>query len=177
MVSAEGAVEGSSDEVLPISPNDPGSPRLLNRIAAALSEVTRDSDSTGILGTKDFLVLAPGTGEEGAAILASRLVETLNDRVILEERRRSKLQFSAGYYAALDGTGGSLRAKHLIGRSMEALRAAQVGDPGRYTDEYREVQDLGGGGADTRDGDRPKPIKSSGPAASRRRGANAGSGR
>ena len=101
VVSAEGAVEGSSDEVLPISPNDPGSPRLLNRIAAALSEVTRDSDSTGILGTKDFLVLAPGTGEEGAAILASRLVETLNDRVILEERRRSKLQFSAGYYAAL----------------------------------------------------------------------------
>ena len=133
VVSAEGAVEGSSDEVLPISPNDPGSPRLLNRIAAALSEVTRDSDSTGILGTKDFLVLAPGTGEEGAAILASRLVETLNDRVILKERRRSELQFSAGYYAALDGTGGSLRAKDLIGRSTEALRAAQVSDPGSGT--------------------------------------------
>ena len=130
VVSSEGVVGGSSDEVLRISLSDPGSPRLLNRIAAALFEATRDSDSTGILGTDDFLVLAPGTDEEGAATLATRLLEVLNDRAILEERRRSELQFSAGYYAALDGTGGSLRAKDLIGRSMEALRAAQVGDPG-----------------------------------------------
>ena len=130
VVSSEGVVGASSDEVPRISLSDPGSPRLLNRIAAALFEATRDSDSTGILGTDDFLVLAPGTDEEGAATLATRLVEVLNDRAILEERRRSELQFSAGYYAALDGTGGSLMAKDLIGRSMEALRAAQVGDPG-----------------------------------------------
>ena len=58
------------------------------------------------------------------------LVEALNDQAILKERRRSELQFSAGYYAALDDTGGSLTAKDLIGRSMEALRAARVGDPG-----------------------------------------------
>ncbi len=133
LVSSTGVVEGSSNEGLRISPTDPGSPRLLNRIAAALSEATRDSDSTGILDTKDFLILAPGTDEEGAAILATRLVEALNDRVILKERRRSELQFSAGYYAALDGTGGSLRAKDLIGRSMEALRAAQVAEPGSGT--------------------------------------------
>ena len=129
VVSSEGLVEGSSDEVLRISLSDPGSPRLLDRIATALFEVTRDSDSTGILDTNDFLVLAPGTGEEGAAILATRLVEALNDRAILGERRQSELQFSAGYYAALDGTGGSLTANDLIGRSMEALRAAQVADP------------------------------------------------
>ena len=133
VVSPEGVVEGSSDEVLQISPSDPGSPRLLNRIAATLFEVTRDSDSTGILGTNDFLILTPGTDEEGAAILATRLVEVLNDQAILVERRQSERQFSAGYYAALDGTGGSLRAKDLIGRSMEALRAAQVGDPGSGT--------------------------------------------
>ena len=132
-VSSEGVLEGSSDEILRISRSDTESARLVNRISAALSEATRDSDSTGILGTNDFLVLAPGTAEEGAAILATRLVEALNDQVIRKERRRSELQFSAGYYAALDGTGGSLTAKDLIGRSMEALRAAQVGDPGSGT--------------------------------------------
>ena len=129
VVSSEGLVEGSSDKVLRISLSDPGSPRLLDRIATALFEATRDSDSTGILDTNDFLVLAPGTDEEGAATLATRLVEALNDQAILKERRRSELRFSAGYYAALDGTGGSLTANDLIGRSMEALRAAQVADP------------------------------------------------
>ena len=133
VVSSEEFVEGSSDETLKISPSDPGSPRLLDRIAATLSETTRNSDSVGVLGANDFLVLAPGTDEKGAAILATRLVETLNDLAILEERQRSEQQFSAGYYAALDGTGGSLTAKDLIGRSIEALRAAQVGDPGSGT--------------------------------------------
>ncbi len=103
VVSSEGLVEGSSDKVLRISLSDPGSPRLLDRIATALFEATRDSDSTGILDTNDFLVLAPGTDEEGAATLATRLVEALNDQAILKERRRSELRFSAGYYAALEG--------------------------------------------------------------------------
>ena len=128
VVSPEGRVEGSSDEVLRISLSDQGSPRLLDRIATALFEATRDSDSAGILDTNDFLVLAPGTDEEGAATLATRLVEALNNQAILKECRGSELQFSAGYYAALDGTGGSLTANDLIGRSMEALRVAQVAD-------------------------------------------------
>ena len=133
VATSEEFVEDSSHEVLRISLSDPGSPRLLDRSAATLLEVTRDSDSVGILGTDDFLVLAPGTGEEGAAVLATRLVEAMNDRAILSERRQSELQFSAGYYAALDGTGGSLTAKDLIGRTLEALRAAQATDPGSTT--------------------------------------------
>ena len=123
-------MEDFSHEVNHRSLGDPESPRLLDRITAALLEATRASDSTGIMGTNDFVVLAPGTDEEGAEILATRLVEALGDRAILKERRRSELQFSAGYYAALDGTGGSLTAKDLIGRSIEALRAARAADPG-----------------------------------------------
>ena len=129
VASSEEFVELSSQEVLRSSLSDPGSPRLLDRFATTLSETTRDSDSVGILGTNDFLVLAPGTGEEGAATLATRLVEALNDQAILRECRGSESQFSAGYYAALDETGGSITANDLIGRSMEALRAAQVADP------------------------------------------------
>ena len=130
VVSFDEFVEGASGDVLKLSPSDPGASRLLDRIAATLLEGTRDSDSTGIVETDDFVVLAPGTDEEGAAILATRLVDVLNDQVVLKGRRRSDPQFSAGYFAALDGTGGSLRAKDLIGHTMEALRAAQAADPG-----------------------------------------------
>ncbi len=120
----------SSDVALQLHRSDAESPKLLDRITAALAEATRDADSTGMLGANDFLVLAPGTDEEGAATLATRLVEALSDQAILKERRRSELQFSAGYFDALDGTGGSLRAKDLIGQTIEALRAAQAADPG-----------------------------------------------
>ena len=133
VVSSDEFVEESSDDVLKVSSSDSGVPRLLDRITATLVEATRDSDSTGILGTNDFLVLAPGTDEEGAAIFATRLVEALNEQAASEERQRSDLQFSAGYSANLNETGGSLTAKDLIEQTVEALRAAQVADPGSGT--------------------------------------------
>jgi hypothetical protein len=85
------------------------------------------------MSTNDFLVLAPGTDEPGGATLATRLVWALNDRANLKLRGRSGLQFAAGYYAALDETGGSLTAKELIGRTTQALAAARRGDPGSGT--------------------------------------------
>jgi PleD family two-component response regulator len=133
VVAPEEFVEGSSSEVLEAPPGDPAVPGLLKRITATLIEATRDSDSTGILGTNDFIVLAPGTDEEGAAILATRLVEAVNDRAVLKERRRSDLQMSAGYYAALDEADGSWSAKDLIERGLEALRAARGDDSGSGT--------------------------------------------
>ncbi len=130
VVSAEEFVEASSGDVLKVPPSEAAVPGLLKWITATLVEATRDSDSTGILGTNDFLVLAPGTDEQGAEILATRLVEALNDRSVLKERRRSDLQFSAGYFAALDGTDRSLSGQNLIGQTLEALRSAQAADPG-----------------------------------------------
>lgn len=114
-----------SEDLLQLCRSDPEFPKLLDRITAALVDTTRDADSIGILGTSDFLVLAPGTDEKGAAILASRLVEALNDSARPTGRRRPTLEFSAGYYAALDGTGGSLMAEDLFARATDALRSAQ----------------------------------------------------
>lgn len=114
-----------SEDLLQLYRSDPKFPKLLDRITAALVETTRDADSIGILGTNDFLILAPGTDEKGAAVLASRLVEALNDSARPTGVRRPGLEFSAGYYAALDGTGGSLMAEDLLARTTEALRSAQ----------------------------------------------------
>jgi GGDEF domain-containing protein len=96
---------------------------------AAVVETTRVSDATGILGTNDFLVLAPGTDEKGAETIARRLLEVLHDGDDLGVAR-SGMEFSAGYYAAQDGTGGSMAVEDLLGRPMEALRQAQSEDAG-----------------------------------------------
>ena len=108
----------------------PGRRELLDRIAKTLEEVTRDSDPTGFLGSTDFIVLAPGTDEEGTAILAQRLIDSLHGAPRSEERRKSALEFAAGYYSARDEDGGSLRAQDLVERTMEALRTAQTADAG-----------------------------------------------
>lgn len=117
--------DGSEEDLLQLYRSDPRFPKLLDRITAALVDTTRDADSIGILGTNDFFILAPGTDEKGAAVLASRLVEALNDSARPTGVRRPGLEFSAGYYAALDGTGGSLMAEDLLARTTEALRSAQ----------------------------------------------------
>jgi PleD family two-component response regulator len=133
VVSSEEPAGSFPDEPRRVSLSRSRSPRLLKRTAAALLEATRDSDATGILGTHDFLVLAPGTDDEGAAKLATRLVQTVTGRAASDEPRHRRSQFAAGYYSALDGTGGSLRARDLIEGTMEALRVAQVGDPASGT--------------------------------------------
>lgn len=120
----EGLVADSSDAVLSLFRGDIEPATILDRLTHALREGTRDADSRGILGSNDFLVLAPGTDEEGAAILAGRLVEALNDQALFG-KRQPEGEWSAGYYAAQDETGGSLVAEDLLGRTMEALRTAQ----------------------------------------------------
>ncbi len=124
VTSKESSGDGS-EKLFQLYQKDPEFPELLDRITATLADTTRDADSIGILGTNDFLVLAPGTDEKGAAILASRLVEALDDSARPTGPRRPSLEFSAGYYAALDGTGGSLMAEDLFARATDALRSAQ----------------------------------------------------
>jgi PleD family two-component response regulator len=126
LASAEESAGGSSR----LRGRDPGRSELFNRITATIAEATRDSDPTALLGTNEFIVLAPGTDKEGTALLARRLVETLNDRAIPKEGPRTELEFSAGYYATVDEKGGSLMAQELLGRTVEALRVAQKADVG-----------------------------------------------
>jgi PleD family two-component response regulator len=122
------------EDVLRLYGAETEEPRVFDKITGALASATRDSDSTGILGSNDFLVLAPGTDEAGAAILANRLISAVNQRVGQKDGGdQPDLEFSAGFYAATDGTGGALMAQDLLGRSMEALRTAQGAAAGSAT--------------------------------------------
>ena len=127
--SLASSAESEGDSSKPTGLNS-GRSDLIHRVTATIAEVTRDSDPTALLGTNDFLILAPGTDEEGTAYLAKRLVDALNDQAIPTQDFRSELEFSAGYYATLEAQGGSLMAQDLLGRTVAALRSAQKTDPG-----------------------------------------------
>jgi diguanylate cyclase (GGDEF)-like protein len=50
---------------------------MTSRVAAALRSVTRLSDTIGRLGPGEFIVVAPGTNEDGAVRLADRVLEAV----------------------------------------------------------------------------------------------------
>jgi len=110
--------------------DDPGRAEMFGRISMTLAEATRDSDPTGVLGADDFLVLAPGTDVAGAAILAKRLVDILNQRATPKGHPQPDLEFGAGYYAALDEKGGSVLGQDLLLRTVEALHTVRKAEPG-----------------------------------------------
>lgn len=98
-------------------------------VAAALREVTRISDTIGRLGPGEFVVVAPGTGQEGAVRLADRVLEALEARY--RERDvplgvESLIQIRAGFCAITKDD--PTTPEDLLLRATMALRRAQADD-------------------------------------------------
>ena len=71
-------------------------------VAAALREATRLSDTIGRLGPGEFVVIAPGTDQEGAIRLADRVLEALDsdpEREAYGVSTESLAQVRAGFCA------------------------------------------------------------------------------
>jgi diguanylate cyclase (GGDEF)-like protein len=96
---------------------------VLRAFAEVLRETLRDSDVAGRWGGEEFLILLPGTDEEGAVQLAERI------RVALSQRRipvapglRVTASFGVAEHRSEPGT------VHLVGAADEALyRAKRAG--------------------------------------------------
>ena len=89
-----------------------------------LLSVTRLSDAVGRMGEDDFVIVAPGTDEEGAA----RLVERISDAASEGSERDlglKDLELRAGYYAARGEGSDSVVPEELLRRATDALRKAQ----------------------------------------------------
>ena len=98
-------------------------------VAAALRLVTRVSDTVGRLGPGEFVVVAPGTGPEGAVRLADRVIEALEAAVGTRDpgfTMEALSQLRAGFYAVTrdDPT----TPEDLLLRATMALRQAQADD-------------------------------------------------
>ncbi len=98
-------------------------------VAAALRHVTRLSDTIGRLGPGEFVVVAPGTDQEGALRLADRVLEAIE----AEAKRQGTgagvdalTQIRAGF-CAVDSE-DSTSPEDLLLRATMALRRAQADD-------------------------------------------------
>jgi diguanylate cyclase (GGDEF)-like protein len=100
---------------------------LSRHIAQALQHVTRICDTIGTLGPGEFVVIAPGTDQDGALRLADRVLEAITAGAggegfgVSEE---ATAQIRAGLYAASQSEPTS--PEDLLLRATMALRKAQT---------------------------------------------------
>jgi diguanylate cyclase (GGDEF)-like protein len=93
-------------------------------LGRALASTLRLSDAAGRVGGAEFVVLAPGTDEEGAAILAQRILAALGD----QEAESGPLR--AGVYSVRRSQLEPVSSLDLLSRATAALRQAQAKNGG-----------------------------------------------
>lgn len=102
---------------------------LARQIASALLAVTRTSDTVGHLGPGEFVVVAPGTDEQGALRLADRVLEAVEaddgsrPQISLDRLR----DIRAGFCAVKRGS-EAMSPEDLLLKATSALRKAQADD-------------------------------------------------
>jgi diguanylate cyclase (GGDEF)-like protein len=113
--------EGSGDEVSDAVAEEFGHP-----LAAALRQVTRLSDTIGRLGPGEFVLVAPGTDQEGAIRLADRVLEAIE----ADTKGRGAVEISAKVRAGFCAVTGPDVAtpEDLLLKATMALRQAQADD-------------------------------------------------
>jgi diguanylate cyclase (GGDEF)-like protein len=101
---------------------------LSQRVAAALRTITRVSDTIGHLGPGEFVVVAPGTGQEGALRLADRVLDAIEGTADATEAVDPELlrQVRAGF-CAIRGSEPTT-PEDLLLKATTALRKAQAGN-------------------------------------------------
>jgi PleD family two-component response regulator len=98
-----------------------GGPDIDVLIGQLLRRASRVSDAVGRIATREYAVLAPGTGAVGAARLARRLGTALEDAPVAAGRVRVK----AGYYAVPDFARSPVDVLELLLRATTALHDLQ----------------------------------------------------
>jgi two-component system, cell cycle response regulator len=97
------------------------------RVAAALRSVTRLSDTIGRLGPDEFIVVAPGTDQDGAVRLADRVIEALEASPSAPDLHpKQAAQLRAGFCTL--GGGQPTTPEDLLMKATLALRKAQADD-------------------------------------------------
>jgi PleD family two-component response regulator len=101
---------------------------LARPVAEALREVTRICDTIGRLGPGEFVVVAPGTDQKGAARLADRVLEAVEAELKRggygSPADSALMQVRAGFFAP--GPSDAVTPEDLLLRATMALRSAQA---------------------------------------------------
>lgn len=102
-------------------------PALLESLGRTLRAAARSSDVVGRLGSREFVVLAPDTNDDGAVRLFERLTKTL-DAGSGGSGDQAALRMRAGYDARSGFRSAALDPATLIERAQAALHAAEQAD-------------------------------------------------
>jgi PleD family two-component response regulator len=100
--------------------NMPSENDVDRRVVEALQEVCRVSDAVGRVRDREFIVVAPSTDDDGAAVLARRILDALDEAV-------SESQIRAGVYSVKRSSKEPFDLTDLLGPATAALRKAQAG--------------------------------------------------
>jgi diguanylate cyclase (GGDEF)-like protein len=95
---------------------------VLREFAAVLGETVREADLAGRWGGEEFLLLLPGTDAAGGALLAERVRESIEERVVLAadgSRVAVTCSFGVACYPAVE------QASDLVAAADEALYQAK----------------------------------------------------
>jgi diguanylate cyclase (GGDEF)-like protein len=102
---------------------------VVARCAQALSTRSRLSDVIGRLGPREFAVLAPATGPDGAVKLAHRMLQWVTT-ALAADPQAPPVRVRAGYDAVVNVAYQPLDPTALLLRAATALRATRSGGPG-----------------------------------------------
>lgn len=110
-----------------------GKPDVARHLGRALASTLRLSDAVGRVGETEFVILAPGTDEEGAGVLADRILAALRE----EQGESGPLK--AGVYSVRRTQLEPVSSLDLLSRATAALRRAQApgGSPSDPLDPTR----------------------------------------
>jgi diguanylate cyclase (GGDEF)-like protein len=97
--------------------------RVLVLVAQAVTGELRQSDIFGRVGGEEFVIILPETGEEGAAILAQRLLKAISSAKIDFEGRQFTVTVSAGIAVSESGSIASL--EELMKKADNAMYEAK----------------------------------------------------
>ena len=88
------------------------------RVVTALQKVCRVSDAVGRVRDREFIVVAPSTDDSGAAVLAQRILDAVDESL-------AETDIRAGVYSLKRSPKEPLDLTDLLGPATSALRNAQ----------------------------------------------------
>ena len=97
--------------------------RAIERVGRVLCQTGRSSDALGRLDGRDFGVIAPATGAQGAIALGRRLAEAIETDPEVAGDRAGRVTIRAGYCAVPDFAASDLDAVQLLDCAATALHA------------------------------------------------------
>lgn len=98
---------------------------VLQQFAKCLSELCRPNDFVGRYGGEEFIICLPGTGHEGALLVAERMRVALQEHLIIIPENDAKLHITASFGVSSLDTNSAANVEKLIAQSDEALYRAK----------------------------------------------------